>query len=135
MTKRAFVLILLVNGTFLLYSQVTQDTVKEKLINKIQNSRASQALMDAIKTTPQTVTNVRSEDAFMPYSGKIVRYININHIGFERTMYDTTIRSIKNAVTRIGNALHSTTKPWVIRNNLFIREGKPLNPYKVADNE
>ena len=31
--------------------------------------------------------------------------------------------------------MHTNTKEFVIRNNLFIQEGKPLNPYRVADNE
>lgn len=134
MIKRAVILILFLNGYFLLYGQVASDSVKEKLVDKIQKSKASQALMGVIKTNPETVTTTKSEDAFMKYNGKIIRYININHIGFDKTMYDTA-RNVKNTIIRIGNALHSTTKPWVIRNNLFIREGKPLNPYKVADNE
>ncbi len=120
--------------TTLLYAQEPPDTT-QTIINKIQNSQASKALVNSItRTPPDTVFHVKSEDLFMPYSGRIVRNIIITHIGFEKTMYDTA-RSIKNTITRIGNALHSNTKAWVIRDNLFIDEGKPLNPYKLADNE
>jgi hypothetical protein len=38
-------------------------------------------------------------------------------------------------MARVANALHQTTKEQIIRNNLFIREKKPLDPYKLADNE
>jgi hypothetical protein len=33
------------------------------------------------------------------------------------------------------DALHSDTKEWVIKDNLFINEGEELNAYKLADNE
>jgi hypothetical protein len=38
-------------------------------------------------------------------------------------------------VSRIGNALHSNSKEWLIRDHLFIRENKAVNPHKMADNE
>src|SRR5450432_202787 len=31
--------------------------------------------------------------------------------------------------------MHSTTRDWVIRNSLFIKENTPLSGYKLADNE
>ena len=78
--------------------------------------------------------NVKSEDAYRPYAGKIIRKILIRRIGFESTVLDTT-RSFQTFVSKAANALHADTKEFVIRDNLFIREGKPLNPYRVADNE
>jgi hypothetical protein len=120
----------------LVHAQV--DTVKQdttSLINKIQNSKASKSLVNSItRNREDTVFNAKSEDIFMPFNGKIIRRIIIKHIGFDKTMYDTT-RSIKNTVTRIGNALHGNTKEWVIRDNLFFYKGDQLNPYKLADNE
>jgi hypothetical protein len=112
-----------------------QDTTRQKFIDKIQNTKASQAFVHSItRSNRDTVFNHKSEDAFLPFQGKIIRHIYINHIGFDKTMYDTT-RSIKNTVTKIGNALHSNTRDWVIKDNLFIKEGKRLNPYTIADNE
>lgn len=104
--------------------------------NKTLNQLITREVVDHITITPQndSVPAVRSEDAFMPYSGKIIRYICIDQVGFERSIYDTT-RTIRNRVTRIANALHTDTRERTIRENLFIREGKPLNPYRVADNE
>lgn len=77
---------------------------------------------------------IKSEDAFLPYEGKIIRKIYFEQIGFDRTIQDTA-RTIKNFFARAANTLHNDSKPWVIRNNTFIKEGKPLNPYRVADNE
>ena len=110
-------------------------TVKE-IIDDIKNSQVSKQLVKSITKRPsgQPGTTVRSEEVFMPYEGKIIRDIIITHLGFERSVTDTTKR-IKTAVTRAANAIHSNSKEWLIRDNLFIRENKPVNPYKMADNE
>lgn len=70
----------------------------------------------------------------MLHQGKIVRKIHIRQIGLDRTLYDTA-QHLRNAIVKIGDALHGTSKKWVIRDHLFISENKPLNAYKVADNE
>lgn len=84
---------------------------------------------------PDTLLDRRSEEQFMPWEGKIIRSITIQRIGFETNFYDTT-RSVRSrTMARLGNRLHTPTREQMIRDNLFIREGKPLNPYKLADNE
>lgn len=118
-------------------TRVRPDTTKaEQIINDIKGSKFSRRFMKSItrKKPSNPVAAVRSEEAFMPYRGKIIRKILIRHIDFQKTVYDTT-RNIRTTITRIGNKLHSTTKEWVIRDNLFVRENKPVNPYKLADNE
>jgi hypothetical protein len=71
----------------------------------------------------------------MPYQGRIIRKIIVQKIGFERSIYDTAKRKIVNDVTRIANSLHTNTRVQVIKDNLFFKEKKPLDPYKLADNE
>lgn len=118
-------------------TQVESDTTRaEQIIHDIKESKISQRIMKSItrKKPSELVATVRSEEAFMPYRGKIIRNILIRHIDFQKTVYDTT-RNIRNTITRMGNKLHSTSKDWLIRDNLFIRENKPVNPYKLADNE
>lgn len=127
-----------------LFAQEGQDTTSAKtdttqatgIISDIKDSKLTRRILKSItrKRPADPVAAVRSEAAFMPYEGKIIRNILIRHIDFQRTVYDTT-KSIRNTITRIGNKLHSTSKDWVIRDNLFIREDKALNPYKLADNE
>lgn len=113
-----------------------QDTTRVKKIQQLKDKKVTQRMMGFISRTPSadTVTNKKSEDAFMPYEGKIIRKIVVNQIGFERSIQDTT-RSIRNFVTKAANRLHNDSKAWVIRENIFLRENKPLNPYRVADNE
>lgn len=84
--------------------------------------------------TRTILLNTKSEAPFLRYQGKIIRHIYTEEMGFEKTFTDTTKR-IAYFGTRILNALHTNTKDWVIRDNLFIQENTRLNPYKVADNE
>ncbi len=82
-----------------------------------------------------TLINQRSEKVFLPWQGKIVRNIVIEQIGFEKNFYDTTRQSRMKKLAQLGNRLHTSTREQMIRDNLFIRAGKPLDPFKVADNE
>lgn len=103
---------------------------------KVKDSKLAQKAIGTVKRTPKpdNVPTVKSEDAFIPFEGKIIRNIIINKVGFEKSIYDSS-RSFKNSTTRLANSLHANTKEGVIRDNLFFRKNKPLNPYRLADNE
>lgn len=111
-------------------------SAQDNRIDKIKQKNISQRVMSSItrKAEADTLFNVKSEEAFLPFRGKIIRSIQVERVGFERTVQDTS-RTFRNFFARAGNALHSTSREWVIRNNLFIREGSELNPYRLADNE
>jgi hypothetical protein len=104
--------------------------------NKIINHKLSQKALGTIKRKPKpdVVTTAKAEDPFLPYEGKIVRHITINKVGFEKSIYDSS-RTFRNAATRIANRLHTNTREGVIRDNLFFKENKPVNPHRLADNE
>lgn len=129
----AFVFLILSAG---LLPAVGQDTPRVKKNQQLKDKVVTKKFMSIISRTPSsdTVTNIKSEDTFKPYEGKIIRRIIIDQIGFDRSIQDTT-RSIRNFVTKAANRLHNDTKPWVVRDNIFLRENRPLNPYRVADNE
>ncbi len=83
---------------------------------------------------PQDILIAKSEQSFSRYQGKIIRNIEIRHFGFERTFTDTSNR-INYIGTKILNTLHTDTREWVIRQNLFFSENVPLHASKLADNE
>jgi hypothetical protein len=115
------------------FAQKNDSTFKDR----VQSNKRYKKLMGLITRDPepdQGPLHVKSEDPYLKYEGKIIRNIVIKRIGFEQTILDTTL-VFKNFLSRTANFLHSNTRESVIRNNLFIREGKPLNPYRVADNE
>lgn len=81
-----------------------------------------------------TVRNEESSDQFANYRGKIIRSISIRQVGFETSIYDSA-KKTKKIITDLANALHRTSSESTIRNHLFVREGEPLNPFLLADNE
>lgn len=116
--------------------QKPDTTAVEHVIHDISQNKVSQRIIKSITRRPSNnpTATVRSEDAFMLYEGKIIRKVLVHRIGFEKSVTDTTKR-IRTTVTRVANALHSNSKEWVIRDNLFIKENRRVNPYKIADNE
>lgn len=103
----------------------TRKKIEDKLIERITvNGKRKDSLI-----------NQRSETAFLPWQGRIVRNIIIEPIGFEKNFYDTTRQTRLRILAQLGNRLHTNTREAMIRDNLFVRRGKPLDPYKLADNE
>lgn len=111
------------------------DTTR-KIIDAVKDTKLTQEILKSVTRKPQqeNVLNVRSEEAFLPFNGKVIRQILINHIDFERSLTDTS-RNIKNWIVKAGNKLHNTSKEWVIRDHVFFKEKRQLNAYLLADNE
>ncbi|NOS91431.1 MAG: hypothetical protein HOP30_05885 [Cyclobacteriaceae bacterium] len=110
----------------------SKDSVKEKR-NSI--TRAYKQGMRLITTTPtDTILNAKNSDPFLPYEGKIIRFIYFQQIGFEKSIYDST-RRINSAISEFANDLHSPTRESTLRKHLFIKENMRVNPYLLADNE
>src|SRR5690606_34899993 len=110
-----------------------KDTTKNGSIkNFIEENKITQEIVGSITRRPSadTLFTLKSEDVFRPHEGKIIRKIYIDRIGFERSFYNGT-KKVRKAIVNVSNALHVDTRQQIIRNHLFIRENKPLNPYKV----
>jgi len=91
--------------------------------------------VDLFGASPKdTVMNERSTDAFKSCENKIIRNIEVEFIGFEWSIYDSS-KHVNRLASKAGNALHSNTKEKTIRNNLFVKKNTRLNPYLLADNE
>jgi hypothetical protein len=118
-------------------TDTSQDTTRARQIfENIKKTKVSKQIVKNL--TRKEVANpgaaIKSEEFFQPYEGKIVRKIFVQRIGFGKSVLDTS-RNILNTIIRIGNSLHTNSREWVIRNNLFIRENREVNAYKFADNE
>ncbi len=112
-----------------------QDTVfflanKKGLLGKIGKSVSISNLPNNL---PKNGT-IKNEDEFLPYKGKIIRKIIIQKLGFNKSVYDTSNNNIS-FFNKIGDALHTSTKQQIIRNNLFFSEGDSLYPNLLADND
>lgn len=113
------------------HAQVKKDSVEKKSIAR----KAFREGLDLISTTPKDPTkNTKSENPYLPYSGKIIRSIRTQHVGFEKSIYDSA-KKVKKIVADVSNFLHVNTRTKTIKQHLFIKENEPLNPHKLADNE
>ena len=120
----------------LIYCQQTDSTKKEEAPKK--ESWLKQRMEDLKRsvnrdTTAPPAYTIRNENTFKPYEGKIIRNIYTHCFGFDKTITDSS--GIKYFGTRILNSLHRNSREWVIRQNIYIKEGVSLNPYLLADNE
>jgi hypothetical protein len=118
-------------GTAVGQAQEKKDSVEKKSITK----KAFKDGMKLISTTPKdTIVNEESINPYAEFAGKIIRNINIDRIGFEKSIYDSA-KKVTKTVTRLANTLHVDTREKIIRKHLFIKKNKPLNPHEMADNE
>ncbi|WP_276371685.1 hypothetical protein [Chryseolinea sp. H1M3-3] len=119
-------------------AQEKKDTVSSQAgIDTTKFNKGVKKLLGLITRVPevdQSPFTIKSEDPFLKYEGKIIRKINIRRIGFDKIVLDTAY-TFRSFIANTANNLHTDTKESVIRNHLFIREGRPLNAYRVADNE
>jgi hypothetical protein len=112
-------------------AQVKKDSVEKKSATK----KAFQQGVKLISTTPKAdVKNDKSVNPYLPYSGKIIRSIRTETVGFEKSIYDSA-KKVKKIVADVSNFLHVNTRTKTIKQHLFIRENEPLNPHKLSDNE
>jgi hypothetical protein len=77
---------------------------------------------------------VKNDLVFKRFQGKVIRKIIITNAPFGKPLNDSA-RGLTNMFTNLANSLHTQTKRYVIRNNLFFKEGDRLDPYTMADNE
>lgn len=113
-------------------------TAQEKKDSVRKETLARKALGEGIKlistSAGDTIINEKSVDTYLPYTGKIIRNIDVQRIGFDKSIYDSA-KNVQKAVTKIANALHVDTRARTIRQHLFLLRNQPLSPYKLADNE
>jgi hypothetical protein len=83
--------------------------------------------------TPIAAT-IKIDEPFAQYRYKIIRNIYVTRLGFERNFHDTN-RVKYNLGVRLANMLHRNTHLSIIAKNLFFKEGDPVVPYLLADNE
>lgn len=95
-----------------------------------------QLVVNAVKKgkVDSSALSENNEHYFLPYEGKVIRKISIRQFGFDQNFNDSSKRE-NNFGTRLLGKMHRTTRGWVIRDNLFIKENTRLNAYNLADNE
>ena len=135
---RSFLLIALLFSSLYTYAQT--DSTKENKIDSLllkQKGLLGQLAQNLLADTSddnETKNIVRNDQPFKRYENRIIRNIKIQSLPFGVSFGDTTKR-LTNTLTQLANNFHYQTKAWVIRNNLFFREGDKLSPFVMGNNE
>ncbi|MFC3878662.1 hypothetical protein ACFOSV_00650 [Algoriphagus namhaensis] len=112
------------------FTQSKKDSTKTSITKK-----ALEQGLDLIsQSNRDTVLVQNSDEEFVQFSGKIIREIYVESIGFEKSIYGNE-KPIVKKMGRIANSLHTNSREKTIRQNLFIKPNEKINPYKMGDNE
>lgn len=107
---------------------------KYKFLNKVIRGAIVSIKRTPADTTQQKAMNAKADKAYKRYEGRYVRNIVVKQLRFDQFVTDDEERIIVFG-TKLLNSLHADTRDWVIRDNVFLRNGDEINAYKVADNE
>ena len=124
-SRTSLLFIFIVQASVLFGQEQNQSKIKKEWRGLVNDLTAVQS---------DTLVNVKSEDIFLPYQGKIIRRIELDQVGFEISLYDSAKKTRK-AIVDIADALHTDSKSRTIRENLFIQPGNRVIAHKFADNE
>ena len=80
-----------------------EDSNSNGVLNKIKSAELKEKAINSIVRKPEadTVFNFKSETAFLPYEGKIIRRINVQPVHFYKTVLDTT-KVVRTKIIQIG---------------------------------
>lgn len=113
------------------------DSLKTKASkNKITKTALGLLLVnDPISGNFIGVEDLRNEEYYNLYSGKIIRNIEILKLDvFGPALKDTATKSIR-WTDNLGNNSHIKTRDFIIQNNLFFSQGDTIDPLLLVDNE
>lgn len=108
------------------------DTIPKKQ-NKVLKELIQAISHDTVQVDRMEVLR-RNDAKYRPFSGAVIRQINIVRIPFGKTFPDSSTHS-SNTLINLANTFHHITSIKTIRNNLFFNEKDTVNPYLFADNE
>ncbi|MBX2947141.1 MAG: hypothetical protein KF725_15020 [Cyclobacteriaceae bacterium] len=121
--------------TVLCFASLTSMGQERKSARDRIDAARTKAIKSITRGVQDSILQKKSETPFLPYEGKVIRNIIVEHIGFERSIYDTSSTNIMKKIGKLANDLHQNSREKTIRNNLFVHKHQRLNPYKLADNE
>jgi hypothetical protein len=121
---------------FILFIETSfsQDSTKRKHSVKELANDLYHSIFITQNQASDSVFFQRSERAYKQYEGRIIRNTIIQKLPFGQNVSDTSPQ-IVGAISRIANNLQTGTKPFIIKQFLFVKPGETLDPYRLADNE
>lgn len=127
---KKYIVITKKNG-YSLYSKIVGESKKHKLVDKLFQALIASSTQDTMLIQKELF---KAEDAYKPYSGKVIRNIKIQVLKpFGASISDTNLP----VVSSWGKALnhsHISTNKNTIRRKLMFKENDTINPYEFVEN-
>lgn len=133
--KQFFFIVMLLLPGFSLHAQA--DSIKENRLDSLLMNRKGllgQLAQSILVGQKDEKGLQRADIPFLKYEDRIIRKIFVSPLDFGVSITDTTKR-LSNKLIRLANNLHYQTRPFVIHNYLFFKEGDRLSPYLLGNNE
>jgi hypothetical protein len=119
------------------------DSLLHKLSQLASRKRFTQFIYRAIFVEPRsgdyTLKPPAAEGVMLnphlAYEGRVIRKINLvvsDPFGYA---IDDTLAGPATFLQKTGNALHITTRKWILNNKLLFKPGDSLNPTRVSESE
>lgn len=127
--------------TLFIQSQIKSDQFYDSLLSIASRNRLTETALNLILVNKKPkgkfigIEDLRNEEYFKLYEGKIIRNIEILKLDvFGPTLSDTSQSSI-NWMQNLGNKTHVKTRDFIIKNSLLFQEGDTIDPTQLVDNE
>jgi len=91
------------------------------------------SMISSVKDT--TNKELQSYEYYKSFANKTIGKITIKSLEVFGPEFNDTTRTTNIWIEKIGNKLHSRSNLYVIHKNLWIKEGAPLDPDLLMDNE
>jgi hypothetical protein len=126
------------NATLSKADSSVSDTTNKK--NRITNLKV--ALINKITVAHSTENENNKGDnsqnlitGYASYQGKIIRNIRFKQLEIFGQSLDDTSKTTTKWLEKLGNGLHIRTQEYILRNQLLIKSGEPLDLYVLTENE
>ncbi|QSE97116.1 hypothetical protein [Fulvivirga lutea] len=112
----------------------------KKLKEKLSKRKVTKELYDLFfNDTSKPKSSIKSFDGptddFELYNGRVINKIQIKRLDPFGTKVTDTTSSAKDTFSKLGNRTHATTREFVVRNNLLIKEGDEVDEEILRDTE
>jgi hypothetical protein len=127
---------LLFSTIFFVQAIIAQETPKEDTFFLMKKKGLWKKLGQSMYvSSDEEIEPVKSENPYQKFKGKFIRSITVAKTGFYTIVHDTVDGNKNSFGEKIQDFFHKNTLPYVIRKNLFFKEGDKVLPLLLSDNE
>jgi hypothetical protein len=129
------------NDSLYINNQIKSDSFYDSLITRASKNKITKTALNLLlvkepaKGNFIAIEDIRNEEYYRLYSGKIIRNIEIVKLDVFGPELNDTTKTFLQSIHKFGNKTHINTRKYKVRNNLFFSSGDTIDPLVLVDNE